>query len=171
MPYHIVSYHALSPNQREAVVRMLSGEHMEPDLKKRQKMPAIGISRSDVVPVLVRDGKPLAAISVEGSHVYQLSGRFDKQFVKEFGRSPAQELMAHQVQRQPGGKFTYACDPGLWGGNALFNRLPEVEPKFKANEVRVMKLSKERLAEFKPKIKSTLQAWRSGEPKLRGPKK
>ena len=161
--YRITKYQTLNHRQKKEVVRILSAQHVYPDEDKTNE-PLYGVSAGEKLTVLLKkkNGKtqPVAAISTEGKHVFNWAGKLDKDFVRQHGHTPAEELILQHAARQNGG-FTFAFAIDGYPANSLRKRL--LEPGGgtinREGEVRTVTINKAFLEKMKPALISEREAW------------
>lgn len=150
--YRVAHYADLPRAQREQAVRLLSYEHMHKVLPAGH--PVYAISPGTAPVALLRGEKVLAALVTDGQmHVSNWAGHMDRQFKKEYGHTPAEELMRHHLALTRG-KLTYYGKMTDEAATAFERRILDNggSKPVASGDIRMLTVPPELLAEMFPRV-------------------
>jgi len=173
-----MNYNDLSSELKTQTVRLLSAEHLSND---PDSLPIQPIEHGNHPTVLMKDGRVIAALVTDGrQRVHNWAGRIDREFLKEFGHTPAEELLRQHLLNLQGRKrvnltFSEALNTTA-AVNAFYKRLYDNGTPIPAlrGDRRTLKIPTEILARLKPALPAQETAWRRFKmpsPRRRYPRK
>ncbi|HIH20822.1 TPA: hypothetical protein HA244_06145 [Candidatus Micrarchaeota archaeon] len=101
----IRNYVNMTRPERVQAVRLLSYEHVSPNPDSEPVRP---VEHGDFIVTLMKGDKVVAAIVTDGkTKVHNWAGHLDREFLKQYGHTAAEELLRQHLVRIKGKHMTY----------------------------------------------------------------